>query len=43
LDRFLRIDAHTSREIDRTMQQLERLQRMRRGQPLPPQVDVKIS
>lgn len=43
LDRFLCNDAHTSREIDRTMQQLERLQRMRRGQSLPPQLDVKIS
>jgi hypothetical protein len=34
---------HLSREIDRTLNRLERLQRIRRGQPLPPQVDVKVS
>jgi len=28
---------------DRTLTQLEHLQRMRKGQPLSPQVDVKIS
>jgi hypothetical protein len=42
-DRLLRYEAHLSREFDRTLNQLERLQRMRKGQPLPPQVDVKIS
>jgi hypothetical protein len=30
-------------EIDTILTRLERLQRMREGQPLPPQVDVKIS
>ena len=34
---------HLSREIDRTLNRLERLQRIRKGQPLPPQVGVKIS
>jgi len=43
LDRLLRYETHLSREIDRILNQLERLQRMRKGQPPPPQVDVKIS
>ena len=34
---------HLSREIDRILNRLERLQRMRRGQPLSPQIDVKIA
>jgi hypothetical protein len=36
-------EAHFSRVIERTFNLLERLQRMRKGQPLPPQLDVKIS
>jgi hypothetical protein len=43
LDRLLRYETHLSREIDRVLNRLERLQRMRAGQPLPPQLDVKIS
>jgi hypothetical protein len=43
LDRLLRYETHLSREIDRILNRLERLQRIRKGQPLPPQVDVKIS
>ena len=42
-DHLLRYETHLSREIDRILNRLERLQRMRKGQPLPPQVDVKIS
>jgi hypothetical protein len=42
-DRLLRYETHVSREIDRILNRLERLQRIRKGQPLPPQVDVKIS
>jgi hypothetical protein len=42
-DRLLRYETQLSREIDRTVNQLERLQGMRKGQPLPPQLDVKIS
>jgi len=42
LDRLLRYEASLERTIDRTLSQLERLQRMRRGQPLPPQVDVNL-
>jgi hypothetical protein len=32
-----------SREIERALTRLERLQRKGNGQPLPPQLDVKIS
>jgi hypothetical protein len=42
-DRLLRRETHLSREIERILTQLERFQRMRKGQPLPPQVDLKIS
>ena len=42
-DHLLRYETHISREIDRIPNRLERLQRMRKGQPLPPQVDVNIS
>jgi hypothetical protein len=38
LDRIIRYEAHLSREIDRTLNRLERLQRMRLGQPAPPTV-----
>jgi hypothetical protein len=34
---------HLSREIDRILNRLERLQRMHKQQPLPLQLDVKIS
>jgi hypothetical protein len=43
LDRLVRYEVHLSREIDRILNRLERLQRMRKGQPLPLQLDVKIS
>jgi len=43
LDRLLRYETHLSREMDRILNRLERLQRMRRGQPLPPRLDVNIS
>ena len=43
LDHLLRYEVHVNREIDRTLNRLERLQRIRKGQPLPPQLDVKIS
>jgi hypothetical protein len=32
-----------SREINRILNRLERLQLMDKGQPLPPRLDVKIS
>jgi hypothetical protein len=43
LDHLLRYEAHLSREFDRTMTQLERLQRMRKGQPVAPQIDVNLT
>jgi hypothetical protein len=43
LDLLLRYNTHLERNIDRTWNQLERAQRMRLGQPVPPQIDVKIS
>jgi hypothetical protein len=43
LDLYIRYDTYLSRETDRLLNRLERLQRMRNGQPLPPQLDVKIS
>jgi hypothetical protein len=42
LDRLLRYGASLGREIERILKQLERLQRMRLGQPLPPSIDVNV-
>jgi hypothetical protein len=42
-DRLSRYEIHLSREFERTLAQLERLQRMRRGQPVPPQVNLNLS
>jgi len=42
-ERLVRYESHLSRESERILNRLERLQRIRKGQPLPPQVDVKIS
>lgn len=42
-ERLLRYETHLSREFDRTLSQLERLQRMRFGQPVVPPIDVRIS
>ena len=41
-DHLVRYETHLSREIDRILNKHERLQRMRKGQPLPPQLDVRI-
>lgn len=43
LDRLLRYEASLERGFDRTLNQLDRLQRMRRGQPVAPRVEVNIS
>jgi hypothetical protein len=45
LDRLLRYEASLDRSFDRTLSQLERLQRMRLGQPVPvlPKVEVHHS
>jgi hypothetical protein len=42
-DRLVRYESHLSREIDRILNRLERLQRIRKGQPLPPQLEVNVS
>jgi hypothetical protein len=41
-DHFMRSEAHISRELDRVANRLERSQRMRKGQPLPPQFEFKV-
>ena len=43
LDRLLRYEAHLERVFDRTLSQLERLQRIRQGQPVPPPIKVQLS
>lgn len=43
LDRLLRYEASLDRAFDRTLTQLERLQRIRLGQPMPPPVRVELS
>jgi hypothetical protein len=42
-DRLIRYEAHLSREFDRTLAQLERLQRIRLGQPVLPKLEVHHS
>ncbi len=42
-DHLLRCEAHLSREFDRALNQLERVQRMRKGQPLAPRFDFNIN
>ena len=43
LDRLLRYEASLDRSFDRTFSQLERLQRMRLGQPVLPKLEVRHS
>jgi hypothetical protein len=43
LDRLLRYEASLDRAFDRTLSQLERLQRMRLGHAVPPPVKVELS
>ncbi len=43
LDRILRYEASLERAFDRTLNRLERLQRMRLGQPVLPPVKVELS
>ena len=43
LDRLLRYEASLERAFDRALNQLERIQRLRRGQPVPPRIDVNVS
>ena len=43
LDRLLRYETTISRGIERTLNQLERAQRMRLGQPVPPPINLNVS
>jgi len=43
LDRLLRYEASLERSFDRTLSQLERLQRLRLGQPGPPSINLNVS
>jgi len=43
LDRPLRYEARLEGFFERTLQQLERLQRTRRNEPLPPTVKVDVA
>jgi hypothetical protein len=43
LDRLLRYETSIDRAFDRTLAQLERIQRLRLGQPLPPAIKVDVS
>ena len=43
LDLLLRYEANLDRSFDRTLNQLERLQRIRLGQAVPPPVKVQLS
>ena len=43
VDRLIRYGSSLERAFERTLAQYERAQRVRKGQPLPPQVDVRIS
>lgn len=43
LDRLLKYEASLERAFDRTLSQLERMQRLRRGQTVAPRIDVNVS
>jgi hypothetical protein len=43
LDPYLRCSAELQRTLDKALSQLERLQRMRLGQPIAPRIDVNFS
>ena len=43
LDRLLKYRASIQRDFERTLNQLERLQRIRKGQPVPPTLNVNVS
>ena len=43
LDRLSRYETTLERAFDRTLNQLERIQRLRRGQPVAPRIDTTVS
>jgi hypothetical protein len=42
LERLLRYEASLNRDFDRTLSQLERIQRMRLGQPVAPRLELDV-
>jgi hypothetical protein len=42
-DKLLRYEAHLDKQLYRAMGQLERLQRLRRGENVPPPLDINLS
>jgi hypothetical protein len=42
-ERLIRYEAHLDRAIERTQTQLERTQRMRKGQLVPPPIKLDVS
>jgi CRISPR/Cas system-associated endonuclease Cas1 len=43
VDKILRYETATSRQLYKAMGELERLQRTRKGEPVPPPISVEIS
>lgn len=43
LDLLIRYESSLERAFDRALNQLERLQRIRKGQPVPPTLSVNVS
>jgi len=41
-DKLLRYEAHLDRQLYRAMDQLERLQRLRRGENVPPPLNINL-
>jgi hypothetical protein len=41
-DKLLRYEAHLDRQLYRAMDQLERLQRQRKGENVPPPINVNL-
>ena len=42
VERFLRYEVCFNRDFDRTLTQLERIQRMRLGQPVAPRLEIDV-
>ena len=42
-DRILRYESHLERQLDRAIDQLERLQRRRAGESVPPALNVNLT
>jgi hypothetical protein len=42
IDKLIRYESHLDRQLYRAMDQLERLQRHRRGENVPPPLNIKL-